>query len=160
MHDPGAWVTVIVWPAMVAVPVRWDVVVFAAMVSPTVPLPVPLDPEFTRIHGVPLAALHTHVLPVVTVTPVISPAAGDDFEVGAIVNVQAPVVVASATAWAVRGTASGALIVIIVSAAIAARPTRMFVSDASVSSSSSSQGEAHGPGCFVQESGRCNEMAK
>jgi hypothetical protein len=91
VHDPGAWVTVKLWPAIVTVAIRGAAVLLAAIVIVTVPLPVPLDPALTRIHCAPLAALQTQVSPVVTVALVISPAAGDDLAVGPSVKAHAPV---------------------------------------------------------------------
>jgi hypothetical protein len=63
----AACVTVNVCPATVIVPVR-DAPVFAAMLNPTVPVPVPLAPDVTVIHGALLVAFHVQVLAVVTVT--------------------------------------------------------------------------------------------
>ena len=58
MHAAAAWLTVYVWPAMVAVPVRGVVTVLAATVRATVPLPLPLAPLVTVIHDAVLAAVH------------------------------------------------------------------------------------------------------
>jgi hypothetical protein len=81
-----ACVTLSVWPAMVTVPVRCAVPVFAATTTSTLPLPVLPDP--TLNHAALLVVLHAHVLPAVTVTATDSPAAGDVRLVGEIPNVQ------------------------------------------------------------------------
>src|SRR3954464_2303915 len=46
------------------------------MVRPTVPLPLPLEPELTRIQAAALAALQLQPVAAVTLTVVASPAAG------------------------------------------------------------------------------------
>jgi hypothetical protein len=81
---PG-WTTVNVRPAIVAVPVRWLDVVFRATAMETDPLPVLLAPFATVSHETLPAAVQLHVLPVVTLTVVFSPAAGDVREDGEIV---------------------------------------------------------------------------
>jgi hypothetical protein len=63
----AAWLTVKVWPAIVMVPLR-AAPVFAAMLRPTEPLPVPDAPDVTVIHGAALAAVHAHPVVVVTAT--------------------------------------------------------------------------------------------
>jgi hypothetical protein len=73
--DVPCWVTVKLWPAMLALPVREAVPVLAAMLMNTVPLPVPLAPLVIAIHGVLLAALHTHPVAAVTLTLVLCPLA-------------------------------------------------------------------------------------
>ena len=80
-----AWVTLKVWPAIVTDPVRCAVPVFAATVTLTLPLPVLPDP--TVNHAALLVVLQAQVLPVVTATATLSPAAGEVRLVGAIVNV-------------------------------------------------------------------------
>jgi hypothetical protein len=70
-------VTVKVWPAMVTVPVRCAVLVFAATITPTVPLPVPVAPEPIVNQAALLVVLQAQVLPVVTPIATGSPAAGD-----------------------------------------------------------------------------------
>jgi hypothetical protein len=67
VQDAAACVTVTVLPAIVTVPVREDVVVFAATVSIVVPLSEPLAGD-TVIQAAPDAAVHAHPLVVVTVT--------------------------------------------------------------------------------------------
>lgn len=47
-----------VLPAIVSVPLRLDVDVFAVAVYPTVPLPEPLAPAVMVIHEAPLDAVH------------------------------------------------------------------------------------------------------
>jgi hypothetical protein len=63
-----AWVTVKVWPAIVSVPVRDEVLVLAATLYATVPLPVPLVPEVIVIQLALLAPVHVQPVPAVTVT--------------------------------------------------------------------------------------------
>jgi hypothetical protein len=75
VHAAPPWVTVKVWPAIVAVPVREVVAVLAAMLIVTVPLPTPLTPSVTLIHDVALDALHAQPPGLVTATLVRSPAA-------------------------------------------------------------------------------------
>ena len=75
MQGCALCVTVKVWPAIVAVPVRCVVAGLAAMVMLTVPLPVPLAPAVTVIQAAPLAAVHAQVEAEVTLTLVDSPAA-------------------------------------------------------------------------------------
>jgi hypothetical protein len=58
VHATPAWVTVTVWPAIVNVPVRGVLAVFAAIDSDTVPVPLPVAPPVTVIHGSALAAVH------------------------------------------------------------------------------------------------------
>jgi hypothetical protein len=60
---------------MVAVPMREVVRVFAATVSATVPLPLPLAPLVTVIQGVLLAAVQAQPARLVTATLSASPAA-------------------------------------------------------------------------------------
>ena len=69
-----AWVTVNVWPAIVIVPVRLDVVGFAVTLYATWPLPLPLAPPVRVIHEALLLAVHAHPEPAVTPT-VAEPAA-------------------------------------------------------------------------------------
>ena len=52
VHGAPACVTLNVWPAIVTVPVRCAVPVFAATVTATVPLPVPLAPRRRQPRGV------------------------------------------------------------------------------------------------------------
>ena len=63
----ASWVTVNVRPAIVTVPARCVVPVFAAIEYPTVPLPLPLAPEVIVIHGTLLDAVHAHPAAAVTV---------------------------------------------------------------------------------------------
>jgi len=81
-------VTVNVRPAIVSVPVRADVVVFAATEYPTEPEPLPLAPDVIEIHEAELEAVQLHDAAVVTATePVVAPAA-TDVALGAIEKVQ------------------------------------------------------------------------
>jgi hypothetical protein len=73
-HGAAACVTVNVWAAMVAVPVR-AAPEFAATFSVTVPGPVPDPPEAIVIHPAFGTAVHAHEPPVVTVIVDIPPAA-------------------------------------------------------------------------------------
>jgi hypothetical protein len=68
VHVPlPVWVTVKVAPAIVSVPLRLPVPVFAATLKPTLPEPEPDAPLVTVIHVALLAALHAQMLPAVTV---------------------------------------------------------------------------------------------
>src|SRR6185503_5735044 len=60
----ACWLIVTVFPAIVAVPVL--AVVPAAIVSTTVPLPVPVAPDFTVMNPSLLVALHTQLVSFVT----------------------------------------------------------------------------------------------
>jgi hypothetical protein len=80
-----AWVTVKVRAAIVTVPVRDEVDVFAATPTVTVPLPVPLAPAVTASQAALLDAVQSHVLPAATDTLVLSPAAADDRLAGVMV---------------------------------------------------------------------------
>jgi hypothetical protein len=72
----AACVTVKVWPATVTVPVR-SAPAFAATATLTVPFPVPVPPLATVSHAALLVALQAQVLPAVTPTLAVSPAAGE-----------------------------------------------------------------------------------
>jgi len=69
-HDEAACVTVKVFPAMVNVPTRCVVVVFAATEYVTVPLPVPFAPDTIVIQLTLLTAGQAH--PVGEVTPTVA----------------------------------------------------------------------------------------
>lgn len=75
--------TVKVLPAIVAVPVRWVVPLFAATVTATVPLPEPLLPPRVS-QAAELVAVQAQPLCAVTATLVDSPAAADARVAGAI----------------------------------------------------------------------------
>jgi hypothetical protein len=66
--------TVKVLPAIVSVPLR-AAPVFCTTLKLTVPLPVPLPPLVTVIHGALDAAVHVQLVPAVTVTESVPPAA-------------------------------------------------------------------------------------
>ena len=66
-------VTEYVRPAMVTLPVRCVVAVFAATLTLTLPLPVPLAPAVTVSHAAELVAVHAQPLDVVTATLLVSP---------------------------------------------------------------------------------------
>jgi len=86
-HGAPAWLTVNVCPAMVTVPVRDPVPVFAATLYDTVPLPLPLAPAVIVIHAALLVDVHAHPAPAVTVTVPLT--AADEVSVedeGRIVN--------------------------------------------------------------------------
>jgi hypothetical protein len=68
VQPAGSCVTVNVWPAIVAVAVRWSEVVLEATLKVTVPFAVPLAPLVNVSHAVLLAAVHAQ--PVVVVTTV------------------------------------------------------------------------------------------
>jgi hypothetical protein len=59
-------VTVNVWPATVIMPVRKALPEFAATLSVTMPLPVPVAPPMIVIHGAALTAVQVHPAPAVT----------------------------------------------------------------------------------------------
>ena len=84
-YEHGAdCVTSNVVPAMVRVPERLAVPVFAATLKPTVPGPVPVAPLVTEIHAALLAAVHAHPAPAVTVLPPVPAAAVNAWLVGEI----------------------------------------------------------------------------
>jgi len=68
VHGAAAWVTVNVCPAMLSVPVREVVAVFAPTLYATEPEPLPLAPEVIVIHAALLAAVHVQPVAAVTVT--------------------------------------------------------------------------------------------
>lgn len=63
------WVTVNAIPAIVTVPVRVAVPVFAATVKVTLPVPLPEVPAMMVIHVAPALAVHAQPGPAVTVLP-------------------------------------------------------------------------------------------
>lgn len=85
VQPAAASVAVNVWPAIVAVPDRVVVAVFAAMLRLTVPLPEPLAPPVTVIQDALLPAVHEHPAGAVTLTVPVPPAAGSDWLSGVIV---------------------------------------------------------------------------
>ena len=90
MHDEApACATVNVLPAIVSVPVRDVVAVFAAMLNVTLPFPVPAAPALTVIHVSLLTAVHAHPVGAVTVVLPVPPPAPMDWLVGEIVSVHA-----------------------------------------------------------------------
>jgi hypothetical protein len=89
LQGAPAWVTVIVWPAMVIVPVRLTVSVLAATLYDTVPFPLPVAPAEMAIQGALLPAVHAHEPAfAVTATVPAPPAAVGDEAVGEIVRLQ------------------------------------------------------------------------
>jgi hypothetical protein len=82
-EQPPPWLTVNVWPPMVAVPVREPELV-AATVSLTVPSPEPLAPDATEIQLAPLVAVQEQPAPAVTVTVISPPAASTCCDCGEI----------------------------------------------------------------------------
>ena len=62
--------------------------VFADAVNVTVPLPVPLEPAVTMIHGAPELAAHRQPAGAVTVTLPVPPVEGTDWLVGVMVKEQ------------------------------------------------------------------------
>ena len=76
-----------VWPAIVRVPEREEVLVFAAALSVTLPVPEP-DPPPTVIQERLFVVDHEHPVGAVTVTVVLSPAVAKAFDVCEIVSVQ------------------------------------------------------------------------
>ena len=87
LQGAAACVTVNVLPPIVIVPVRATVVVFAAALQPTLPLPVPEAPVVTVSHASLLVAVQLHELAVTVIVPL--PAAGvvRVHEVGKMVSV-------------------------------------------------------------------------
>jgi hypothetical protein len=81
-------VIVTVCPAMVSVPVRGDVAVFAAIENVTVSSPAPLTPEVIVSQKSWLVAVQLHAAAVVTVALPEPPAAAEPSEVGDTANVQ------------------------------------------------------------------------
>ena len=73
-----------VWPPAVMVPLRGVVVVFAATVNDTVPLPDPLAVPVTVIHDALLVALQVHPVPAVIENEPLPLDAGRDCDVGAM----------------------------------------------------------------------------
>ena len=88
VHAAAASVTVNVFPAIVTVPDRVAVAVFAAAVNPTLPAPLPLAPLEIVTHDVAVVAVQPQPVVVVTVTVPLPPAAGSDWLTGEIVNEQ------------------------------------------------------------------------
>jgi len=84
----AASVTVYTLPAIVTVPVRDAVPVFAATLSDTVPLPLPEEPEVTVIHATLLSADHPHEVPAVTPTVNVPPPEPADWLAGEMLKVQ------------------------------------------------------------------------
>ena len=78
MQLAAACVTVNVAPAIVSVPVRVVVAVFAATLKDVVPLPDPVAPPVTVIHDALLVADQPQPVPAVTVLPPVPPAAVND----------------------------------------------------------------------------------
>ncbi len=94
-----AWVTVTVWPAMVSVPVRGDVDVFAAMENATAPFPLPPVPDVMVIQEALLVAVHVQPASVVTVLlPEVAAAPGVS-DVGETVKVQGTPACVTVTVW-------------------------------------------------------------
>jgi hypothetical protein len=71
-------VTVNVCPPIVIVAVRDTVLVLAAALKLTVPLPVPLAPAVTVSHVALLAAVHAQPVPAVTLTEPVPPPLATD----------------------------------------------------------------------------------
>jgi hypothetical protein len=76
-----------VWPAIVAVPLR-DSLVFVATSNCTLPLPVPLAPDDTRIHASLLCAIHVQSGAVAIEAVTVCPAMPTSLVAGEIVYVQ------------------------------------------------------------------------
>jgi hypothetical protein len=83
-------VTVMVVPAMVSVPVRLEVAVFAAIENAIVPLPVPDTPLVIVSHAAFEVAVQAQPLPAVTETDDEPPAAPTDALVGETDGLQTP----------------------------------------------------------------------
>jgi hypothetical protein len=80
----AAWVTVNVVPAIVNVPVRLEATVFAATLNVAEPLPDPVAPPLTVIHGALLVAVQAQPVATVTLLLPLPPAAVTDCVVGEI----------------------------------------------------------------------------
>lgn len=80
--DAAASVTVTVRPATVTVPDRGDVVRFWAMLSETLPLPVPVAPVATAIQPTLLVAVQVQALPDVTLIVAVPPVSDSEIAVG------------------------------------------------------------------------------
>jgi hypothetical protein len=91
VHAPAASVTVNVEPAIVSVADLAAVVVLAATVYPTLPVPVPLAPAEIVTHDAPLVAIQLHPAVVVTVTAPVPPMPGSEWLAGEMVYEQVPV---------------------------------------------------------------------
>ena len=78
-----------VWPAIVAVPLRAVVAVFAPILNVTLPLPLPPAPAVTMIQVALLTAVHEQFAGALTETLVDPAAAGTDALVADKVNVHA-----------------------------------------------------------------------
>ena len=87
VHGAPACVTVKVLPAIVTVPVRDVVPVFAATSYVTDPLPLPVAPALIVIQAALLVAVHAHPLPAVTVTVPLTVVEATLADAGAIVGV-------------------------------------------------------------------------
>jgi hypothetical protein len=74
----AAWVTVNVEPAIVSVPVRLDATVFVATSNVTGPLPDPVAPPVTVIHGALLVAVQLQPVATATALPPLPAAAVND----------------------------------------------------------------------------------
>ena len=66
-------------PAIVSVPLRLAVAVFAATLNPAVPGPVPDAPLVTVIHDALVVAVHAQPAPAVTPVLPVPPAAPNDW---------------------------------------------------------------------------------
>jgi hypothetical protein len=98
VHAAAACVTVKVWPAIVAAPVRLVVAVFAAAVTVTVPSPLPLA-GLTVIQAAELVAVQPHPVAAVTVTEEVSPAAAGEIAIGEIAKLQGAAACVTVTVW-------------------------------------------------------------
>jgi hypothetical protein len=87
-HAVPAWVTVMVWPATVAVPVRALALELAATLSVTAPSPLP-EAGLTVIHDALLVAVQAQPPGAVTATLEVPASASTDSVVGAAENVHA-----------------------------------------------------------------------
>jgi len=83
-QDAAACVTVNVAPAIVNVPVRLEATVFAAMLNVAEPLPDPVAPPVSVIHGALLTAVQLHPVAALTLLLPLPPAAVTDCVVGVI----------------------------------------------------------------------------
>ena len=87
-HAAPACVTETVDPAIVSVPVRLVVPVFAATANATVPEPDPDAPDVIVIHDALLIAVHAQPAATVTVLLPVPPEAAIDWDEGAMTGAQ------------------------------------------------------------------------
>jgi hypothetical protein len=88
VHGTPACVTVNVSPAIVTTPVRGEMLGFAAMLYPTAPFPLPLEPLVTVIHDAELTAVQLQPAAALTETEPVRAPEPTDRLVGEIAKLQ------------------------------------------------------------------------